>query len=221
MTANADAVITALRAASDEQVRADMPARYGIHTPNALGVTMAKMKAIAKPLGTDHQLAADLWRSGWYEARIVAALIDDPAQVTPDQMDQWCADFDNWAIVDTVCFNLFDRTPHAWGKVDQWAGDEREFVRRAAFALMWGLALHRRELEDEPFRQRLPLVERYAADERHLVTKAITMALRGLVKRRPGLRDDVAGVAERLVGTAEHSSRTIGRTILRELDKAT
>ncbi|MBK5331772.1 MAG: DNA alkylation repair protein, partial [Ilumatobacteraceae bacterium] len=50
------------------------------------------------------------------------------------------AERDNWAIVDTVCFNLFDRTAHAWSKVDQWATSDREFVKRAGFALLWSLA---------------------------------------------------------------------------------
>ncbi len=46
-------------------------------------------------------------------------------QVTPVQMDQWCRDFDNWAICDTACFHLFDKTPHAWGKIEQWAKTDR------------------------------------------------------------------------------------------------
>ena len=99
----------------------NMGPRFGIHTERAFGVPMARMKVLAKEFGTDHALAAELWASGWYEARIVASMVDDPKVVTPEQMDAWCEDFDNWAIVDTVCFNLFDRTPHAWSKVDRWA----------------------------------------------------------------------------------------------------
>ena len=46
------------------------------------------------------------------------SFVDEPARVTPAQMDRWCRDFDNWGICDTVCFVLFDRTPHAWPKVE-------------------------------------------------------------------------------------------------------
>ena len=86
-----------------------MAPRYGIVTDKAIGVPMARIQAVAKALGRDHALAAALWETGVYEARMVACMIDDPAAVTPEQMDRWRADFDNWAIVDTVCFKLFDR----------------------------------------------------------------------------------------------------------------
>jgi 3-methyladenine DNA glycosylase AlkD len=215
-----DAVLAALDAAADPKVRAEMGTRYGIHTGNAMGVPMARMKAIAKPLGTDHALAAELWASGSYEARIVASLVDDAAAVTPGQMDEWCAAFDNWAIVDGVCFNLFDRTAHAWDKVDRWASDDREFVKRAAFALLWSLALHRKDAADDRFRHALAHVEANAGDRRHLVSKAISMSVRAIVARRPALRDDVAALADRLAAAPDRAANGIGRAAVRDLARA-
>ena len=66
-------------------------------------------------------------------------------------------DFDNWAICDTVCFHLFDRTPHAWRKVDQWSGRRDEFVKRAAFALVASIGAHDKQAPDAPFRRALRL----------------------------------------------------------------
>ncbi len=216
---SAASVVAALEAAVDAQVRTDMSQRYGIHTPRALGVTMANMRAIAKPIGTDHALAGELWSSGWYEARIVAALVDDPALVTSEQMDQWCADFDNWAIVDTVCFSLFDRTDLALEKVDQWAPDDREFVRRAAFALLWSVTLHRPDVADDELAARLRHAEDHADDPRHLVHKAIIMAVRAMIKKRPGLHQDVKALGLRLAESTARPARAIARTIERELAK--
>ena len=88
-------------------------ARYGIVAPRVFGVSMATMKSLAKKLGKDHDLALALWDTGWYEARILAALVDEPERVTSAQMDRWARDFDNWAVCDTVCMHLFDRTRHA------------------------------------------------------------------------------------------------------------
>ena len=117
-------------------------ARYAIIAPKAFGVSMATSSSWPSASGADHELAAALWDTGWYEARMLRAFVDEPARVTPAQMDRWCRDFDNWAICDTLCFHLFDRTPHAWAKVDA-VGDRRdEFVKRAAFALLASLALH-------------------------------------------------------------------------------
>ena len=102
-------VLAVLRDHASVETLAQMGPRYGIHAEEALGVPMAAMKRIARDLGRDHALAAELWVTGVYEARIVAALVDEPALVTVEQMDRWCADFDNWALCDTVCFSLFDR----------------------------------------------------------------------------------------------------------------
>src|SRR5262245_53190939 len=90
--------------------------RFAICAKKALGVSMANMKVLAKQLGRKHELAAALWDTGWYEARMLATMVDEPERVTPAQMERWCRDFDNWAICDTACFCLFDRTPHAWTK---------------------------------------------------------------------------------------------------------
>jgi 3-methyladenine DNA glycosylase AlkD len=195
----------------------NMGPRYGIHTDLAFGVPMARMKVLAKKLGTDHGLAAELWASGWYEARIVASLVDDANAVSAEQMDAWSDDFDNWAIVDTVCFNLFDRTPHAWSKVDQWATSDREFVKRAGFALLWSLALHDKAAHDDRFARGLALIEREAGDGRHLVDKAMGMALRSIGKRRRSLTAAAIAVAERLALSEKPAARRIGRPALTEL----
>lgn len=216
----AQAVLARLEEESDETVRAEMGSRYGIHTEQALGVRMGRMKALAKQLGTDHELAAELWATGWYEARIVASMVDDPAAVTAEQMDAWCADFDNWAIVDTVCFNLFDRAAAAWDKVDEWARRDDEFGKRAGFALLWSLANHARDADDARFAHGLALVEQASGDGRHLVDKAVGMALRAIGKRRPGLRDEALAVAERLAASDDPATRRIGRPLARELRKA-
>ena len=120
----------------------DGMARYGLPSNNAFGVSVADIRVLAKQVGRNHDLALALWKTGWYEARMLTAFIDDPARVSSAQMDRWCRDFDNWGICDTLCFHLFDRTPHAWVKVARWADRREEFVKRAAFALLASLALH-------------------------------------------------------------------------------
>jgi 3-methyladenine DNA glycosylase AlkD len=144
--------------------------RYGIHAPKAFGVPMAKIQLLAKRLGRNHELAAALWDTGWYEARLLSSFVAEPERVTPRQMDRWCLDFDSWAVCDTMCFHLFDRTPHAFRKVAQWSKRREEFVRRAAFALLASLALHDKSAGNEPFVQSLPLIEGAAGDERNFVT---------------------------------------------------
>ena len=195
----------------------DGMARFGIPSTNALGVTVGDMRRYAKTIGKDHALAERLWKTGVYEARFMAAFVDDPAAVTPAQMEKWAGDFDSWAVCDTVCFALFDRTPHAWKKVHAWAGARPEFKRRGAFALLWALSVHDKQAPDAPFLACLPLIEAGALDERDYVKKGVDMALRTLGKRNPNLRRAAIELATRLRDASEGAQAWIGRSTLREL----
>ncbi|HVH30598.1 MAG TPA: DNA alkylation repair protein, partial [bacterium] len=115
--------------------------RFGINPSGTLGISIVDLRKLARDLGTDHALAQKLWASGIHEARILASFIDDPLLVTRSQMDRWAAAFDSWDVCDQVC-GLFEQTRWVRSKITGWAGDDREFVRRAAFAVIAGLAVH-------------------------------------------------------------------------------
>jgi len=219
----AETVVARLKSALDalerKATRRDLEniSRFGIAASKPIGVSMANMRAIAKDIGRDHDLAFALWKTGIYEARMLATLVDDPGKVTAAQLEAWCRDFDNWAIVDTACFALFDRTPHAWAKVTQWSTRRGEFQRRAAFALLWSLTVHDKEAPDANFEAGLRLIEQAATDERHFVKKAVNMALRATGKRKPKLRAAAVAVARRLAESDDATARWVGKDALREL----
>ena len=192
-------------------------ARYGLPSDKALGVSMANIQVLAKRLGRNHELAAALWDTGGYEARMLTSFVDEPERVTAAQMDRWCCDFDNWGICDTLCFNLFDRTPHAWKKVAQWCERDEEFIKRAAFALLWSLSVHDKQADDASFVRGLGLIERAADDERNFVKKAVNMALRAIGKRNRALNAAAVKVARRLADSPNPAARWNGKDALREL----
>jgi 3-methyladenine DNA glycosylase AlkD len=205
-----------LRAHATKATRDGM-ARYAIPSDNALGVKVGDIRALGKRLGRSQELAAALWETGVYEARMLASFVADPNGITVAQMERWCRDFDSWAICDTMCFHLFDRSPHAWKLVDKWSGRREEFVKRAAFALLASLAVHDKRAEDALFEQSLPLVERAAADERNFVKKSVNWALRTVGKRSAALNAASVAVARRLADSTEAAPRWVGKDALREL----
>lgn len=191
--------------------------RYGIVAPQAFGVSMKDVHGLAKVAGKNHALALELWKSNWYEARLLACFVAEPARVTPALMDRWARDFDNWAVTDTACFHLFDRTPHAFDRLAAWAKHDEEFVKRAAFALLASVALHDETTNDAAFVRALPLIERAAGDPRNFVKKAVLWALRGVGGRSAPLHERACALAEKLAARAEPSARFIGKSALREL----
>jgi len=210
-----DAVITKLKKLSSKSTRDGM-SRYGLPSDNALGVPVGKMQTLAKEIGRNHELAEGLWKTGIYEARMVAAFLDEPNMVTTAQMDRWCGDFDNWGIVDTVCFKLFDQTPHAWKKVVQWSKKQDEFQKRAAFALLACLGVHDKKATNQQFLACLPLIEEAATDERNFVKKGVSWALRVIGRRNVALNESCVELAERLAASTNATARSLGKEALRE-----
>jgi 3-methyladenine DNA glycosylase AlkD len=217
--ARVESALAWLKEHGTEAGRAGM-VRYAIPSEKAFGVAMRDIQALAKELGRSHEMAEALWGTGWYEARMLAAYVDEPASVTVAQMDRWCRDFDNWAICDTVCFALFDRTPHAWARVEAWARREEEFIKRAAFALLWGLTVHDKTANDAAYLQGLTRIERAATDERNFVKKSVNMALRATGKRNAALHAAAVKTAERLAVSRDATARWVGKDALRELGSA-
>lgn len=214
--AEIQAALDWLKRRGSESVRDGM-ARYALPSKDAFGVSVSNIQLLAKRLGKNHALAAGLWKSGWHEARMLAAYVDEPARVTSAQMDRWSREFDNWGICDTLCFVLFDRTPHAWAKVKDWSRRNEEYVKRAAFATLWGLTVHDKTSDDRRFIEGLRLIEKAAADERHFVKKAVNMALRAIGKRNAALNTAAIATAKRLSASASVPARWIGQNALKEL----
>ncbi len=209
-------VIAALHALAKPENVAGM-ARYGIYPEHTLGISIPALRSLAKDIGRDHQMAQELWDSGIHEARILAGFIDDPAQVTPAQMDRWADDFDSWDVCDQVCANLFDRTPNAAQKAIEWSSSEAEFVKRAGFALMACLAWHDKKAGDELFEDFLPIILREATDERNYVKKAVNWALRQIGKRNHALNEKAIQTARAMAQLESRAARWNAADALREL----
>lgn len=213
-------VLAELEALGSDSHREGM-ARYAITYEKAFGVPVGQLRAMAKRLGRDHDLAQALWDSGWYEARLLAGMVDDPKLVTSEQMDAWRVDFDSWAVTDTICFDLFDRTPHAFDKIDQWARLNDEFGKRAAFALLACVALHRKDVGDDIFLERLPLIEAASTDSRNFVKKGVNWALRAIGSRKsPALKAAALDMAAKLAAMSDPTARWNGKDAIRQLTKA-
>jgi 3-methyladenine DNA glycosylase AlkD len=201
---------------ASDTVRKSMQ-RFGIDTTNARGITTPVLKQIARKIGPNHRLAAQLWATGVFEARVIAAFVAEPAQVSPAQMERWVGDFDSWAICDACCCYVFRRTPHAWKKAVTWSARKGEFVKRAGFALMAYLAVHDRQAEDARFVALLPTIERESSDNRPFVRKAVNWALRQIGKRNSRLNARAIEAGERIRKNGTPAGRWIAADALREL----
>lgn len=210
-------IINKLKEKSDPKKKEGMM-RYGINPDNALGVSMPDINSISKQYKNDHQLALKLWETGINEARVVAALIDDKNQVTEDQMEKWVNDLNSWDVCDQLVMKLFDRTPYAWKKACEWADRDKEFVKRAGFAMMASLAIHDKKAPDEAFDTFFDYIIKKSDDNRNFVKKAVNWALRQIGKRNHNLRKKALKVSSRILESKTKSGNWIARDAIRELE---
>ena len=208
-------VIEKLGAEADPAKAAGM-AKFGINSKNTLGVSIPFLRKTARKIGKNHSLAMQLWNSGIHEARILAALVEEPGMVTEKQIETWVKDFDSWDVCDQVCSNLFDKTPFAYAKAIEWSGSDREFVKRAGYVLMACLAVHDKKADDEKFMKFFPLIVKGANDERNFVKKAVNWALRQIGKRNSNLNNEAVKTAEKIQLIPSKSAGWIASDALRE-----
>lgn len=213
---DANEILQRLRALESPRDRAGM-ARFGINPDRALGISVAKLRTIAKEIGRDHELALELWSSGIHEARILATIVDDPKLVSKQQMRSWVEDLDSWDLCDQSCMNLFWRAGGGAEMAFEWADRDEQFVKRAAFALMARFATKRAKAPDELLESFLPVIGEAADDDRNLVRKSVNWALRGIGKRNAHLNELAIASAERIRARDTRSARWIANDALREL----
>ena len=191
--------------------------RFGINTEKAFGVPVPELRSLARKIGKKHGLAQELWSTEFHEARILATMIDDPVQVTDEQMEEWVKDLDSWDLCDQCCGNLFDKTKNAYEKAIVWSEREEEFVRRAGYALMAYLAVHDVAKGNAKFLEFLSIIENDSIDERNFVKKAVNWALRQIGKRNQKLNKAAIETAKRVQKKDSRAAKWIASDALREL----
>ncbi|QSZ67259.1 DNA alkylation repair protein [Methanofollis aquaemaris] len=214
---NRDEVMARLHTLADPAYREGMT-RFGLSDQNAVGVRVPELRKLAREIKKDHALAVALWEESSREAKILATLIDDPAQVTHAQMEAWAGVFDSWEICDLCCQNLFVLTPHARKTAEAWMRRDKEYVKRAGFVLVAKLARAEKDSDDEWFLASFDAIRAGAKDPRNFVKKAVSWALREIGKRNERCREEAIALAEELAASNDPTQRWIGKDTLRDLN---
>jgi 3-methyladenine DNA glycosylase AlkD len=215
---SAGEIVAHLRTIGSEENRLGM-VRYGIKIERALGISHGVQRQIARTIKRNHERAFELWDTGIMEAQFIASVTADPKRFSAADARQWATSFDSWDIVDGVS-DLFVDTD-AWKElIEEFAADEREFVRRTAFAMMAWSVVHRKQEPVATFLGFLPIIEAHAADSRNFVKKAVNWALRSIGKRSMEMHSAALAVAERLAQSTDKTARWIGKDAVRELTNA-
>ena len=219
--ARAEELVNRIKRHASPAFKTQMSARFGIQTKLAVGTPVTTLRQIVKGLPRpDQELADALWASRIHEARIMASMLADPAQMTREKLDEWAAELNSWDICDLCANNLFSKVKNPLKLAERWIKREEEFVRRAGFAVLCSLALPRAKTTDEELVKLLPLIKNHAADARPMVYKAVNWALRNIGKKNPRLTPKAVACAHEILDLYEEnkSARWVANNALWELN---
>lgn len=170
--------------------------RHGIPEPMS-GVSFGNLRKLAKRIRIDHQLARQLWGSGNHDARVLATMIADPAQMSLSELDGWAAGLDNYVLADSFSALVF-RTRHARACFERWSFDDGEWIGRAAWNLLSHLAMKDGSLPEEYFEVQLQRIEEQIHQGKNRVRHAMNGALIAIGLRSPVLEKLAIEAAERI-----------------------
>lgn len=193
-------------------------ARFGIVPKNAIGVFVPKLRLISKKIGKNQELAQKLWKSRIHEIKLIAIFIQEPEKINSKQMNFWVKDFYSWDICDQCC-SVWAKSKLSWQKPVTWAKSNKEFVRRAAFALIACLAVHDKTAKNKDYIKFFPLIKKYSTDKRNYVKKATNWALRQIGKRNWYLNKQAIKTAKDIKKIDSKSARWVASNAISELTK--
>lgn len=115
------------------------------------GVSIVELREISRKFGPNHLLALKLWNKQWRETMILATLLDEPGEVTEEQMDYWTKSFETAEMVEQASANLWWKTRFAFVKALEWCRGKKHLVRFTGIHLAGRLALTDKNAIDEMF----------------------------------------------------------------------
>lgn len=172
-------------------------AKMGMPTEAYLGINLTKLKAYAKKLKKNHPLALELWATGVHDARLLAALIEDPKAATENQLDTWVNEAEFFDITDQIVHYILPGSSHADKLMLKWLKSKKEFVRRSGWMMIahWGAKLG--GLNDAELSKYMQMIEKRIHAEENFVREAMVWALINIGWRK-SLKAKALAVAKRI-----------------------
>jgi 3-methyladenine DNA glycosylase AlkD len=165
---------------------------------SSYGLGVTQLKKLAKKIGKDHKLAQLLWDVPNYDIKTLATIIDNPKEVTPQQVDHQIQGADFWLLSHSYCSNLLAKTPFVKDQAEQWMLSKNDLQRRCGYLLLYHIAKDNKALEDSYFQPILDTIEKFLPSEENFVKDAMNNALLMIGQRSKGLNKRALEVAKNI-----------------------
>jgi 3-methyladenine DNA glycosylase AlkD len=165
----------------------------------SFGIGLTKLRKLAKQIGRDHKLALLLWKSDIYDAKVVGLLIDDPKQVSREQVEEQVEGLHGGVLahVFSSCGATAAKTPFAFELARDWVDSKDPIRRRCGYGLLYELSKKKAKgMDDAYLLARIEHIEGAIHGEEKWVRESMLGALLGIGKRNKTLNKAAIGAAK-------------------------
>jgi 3-methyladenine DNA glycosylase AlkD len=185
--------------------------RLGSNTAGmrSYGIGLTRLRKLARRIGRNRELAQALWKTDVYDARVIALLVDDPAQITREQAERQVEELAGGmlAYVFSSCDATLAKTSFVVELADQWVRSKDPVRRECGYALLYEASKFsgRKAPSEEFFLAHVERIADTIGKESEGVRMSMGTALMGIGKRSAAL-NKAALKAARDVGPIEFTS---------------
>lgn len=213
---NCQEIITELQSMACDKYKSNV-VKMGIPEDCSIGVSTGDIRKLAKMVGKSNELAHELWRSGYHEAKLLAVLLFDKNQITLEEAEQLMSDVISWDLCDHLCKNLIVKLKGYDSLIIQWMLSGQLYKKRAAFTLMASAVIHKKNISNTILDDYLRMIFENSQDERDHVKKAISWALREIGKKDFDYNEKAILLAYELMESGNKTQVWIAKDVLKEL----
>ncbi|MDA3930247.1 MAG: DNA alkylation repair protein [Prolixibacteraceae bacterium] len=187
----------------------------GIKYEKNWGVATVDLKKFASQYEKDHLLALKLWNKKWRETMILATLLDDPKEITEEQMDFWIKTAENIEIIEQAVMNLFTESPFAFAKALEWCRGKKHLVKVTGLLMMGRMALTSKNDIDEMFESFFDVLPPLAKDKQ--LYSIFYRSVCQLARRSKYMNKQCVSFVNSLLELEEDNAKQLGNEIINEI----
>ena len=166
----------------------------------SFGIGLTILRKLAKQVGRDHALALKLWKSEFYDAKIIALLVDDPKLITQDQAESQVENMNqgHLAHVFSSCGAPLAKTPFAVELAYDWINRKETIRRSCGYGLLYEVSKSKKKNtpDDTFFLEIIEHISQSFSVENLIVKVSMGGTLMGIGKRNAKLNAAALKVAK-------------------------
>ena len=210
-------IIEELKQESSKKYKANV-IKMGIPEENSIAVPTSQLRTIAKEIGKSNEMAYELWKSGYHDAKLLAVLVFEVKKLSFKDIDQLMDDVISWDLCNFISKQMIMKRKDYDDFIEQWIDSNHVYKKRAAFVLIGSAVIKNKTITHDTLNQYLYIIQTHLDYDHEHVKKAVSYALREIGKKDFEYNEKVLLMVDEMLQTQNKTQVWIARDVKKELE---